>query len=215
MIDQRLTSRSRGLHDLRAIRPWLAALTLLALSACTPNNLFVLLEDDDGQVGVIQIQNDAGAQTLDQAGQATGLDRAGQEPVEPFVLEEDEIQEVFGEALAAQPERTVTFLLYFQFGTAELTAESEALIPEILETLDNRKAPPRIAVIGHTDTAGDASVNAALALDRARTVRNMLLRQAVDAELVELTSHGENNPLVPTADNVSEPRNRRVEVTIR
>lgn len=208
-------SRPHALSGLRATRPWLAVLTLLVLSACTPTNLFVLLEDDDGQVGSIQVQNEAGTQTLNQAGQATGLDRAGQEPVEPFTLEEDEIRDVFGEAIDAQPEPTATFLLYFQFGTAELTAESEALIPEILETLDNRKAPPRIAVIGHTDTAGDASVNATLALNRARSVRDLLLRQSVDAELVELTSHGENNPLVPTADNVSEPRNRRVEVTIR
>lgn len=210
-----LVSRTHALCSLRATRPWLAVFTLLVLSACTPNNLFVLLEDDDGKVGSIQVQNEAGSQTLDQAGQATGLDRADQEPVEPFVLEEDEIREVFGEALDAQPERTVTFLLYFQFGTSELTAESEALIPEILETLDNRTAPPRIAVVGHTDTAGDASINAVLALDRARTVRDLLLRQAVAAELIELTSHGENNPLIPTADNVSEPRNRRVEVTIR
>ena len=210
-----LMSRPNAVCSLRATRPWLAVFTLLVLSACTPNNLFVLLEDEDGKVGSIQVQNDAGSQTLNQAGQATGLDRADQEPVEPFVLEEEEIREVFGEALDAQPERTVTFLLYFQFGTADLTPESEALIPEILETLDNRKAPPRIAVVGHTDTAGDASINATLALNRARAVRDLLLRQAVAAELVELTSHGENNPLIPTADNVSEPRNRRVEVTIR
>ena len=206
---------SQTASGLRATRPWLAIFTLLVLSACTPTNLFVLLPDDDGKVGSIQVQNDAGSQTLDQAGQATGLDRAGQEPVEPFVLEEEEIRDVFGEALDAQPEPPVTFLLYFEFGTADLTAESQALIPEILSTLDNRKAPPRIAVIGHTDTAGDASVNATLALNRARTVRDLLLRQAVDAEMVELTSHGESNPLIPTADNVSEPRNRRVEVTIR
>lgn len=32
---------------------------------------------------------------------------------------------------------------------------------------------------------------------------------------LEITSHGEANPLVPTGDNVSEPRNRRVEVTVR
>ncbi|WP_282605527.1 OmpA family protein [Pelagibius sp. Alg239-R121] len=200
---------------LRAIRPWLAILALMLVSACTPTNLFVLLEDDDGKVGTIQVKNDAGSQTLNQAGQATGLDRAGQEPVDPFVLEEEEIRDVFGEALDAQPEPTVTFLLYFQIGTSELTAESEALLPEILATLDARKAPPRIAVVGHTDTLGDASVNANLSLARARTVRDMLLRQAVDAGLVELTSHGESNPLVPTADEVSEPRNRRVEVTIR
>ncbi len=208
-------ARPSQAFELRAIRPWLAALALLALSACAPNNLFVLLEDDDGKVGAIQVQNEAGAQTLNQAGQATGLDRAGQEPVEPFVLEEDEIREVFGEALDAQPEPPVTFLLYFRTGTSELTAESQALIPDILRTIDERETPPRIAVVGHTDTLGAASVNAALSLDRANVVRDLLLSRDLDPDFVEATSHGENNPLVPTADNVSEPRNRRVEVTIR
>ena len=201
--------------ELRAIRPWLAALSLLVLSACAPSNLFVLLEDDDGQVGAIQVQNEAGSQTLTQAGQATGLDRAGQEPVEPFVLEEDEIRDVFGEALDAQPEPPATFLLYFRTGTSDLTAESQALIPEILATIDARETPPRIAVVGHTDTLGSASVNAALSLDRANVVRDLLLSRDLDPDFVEATSHGENNPLVPTADDVSEPRNRRVEVTIR
>lgn len=214
MTDYSMTSPSVA-FELRAIRPWLAALALLVLSACAPNNLFVLLEDDDGKVGSIQVQNEAGAQTLNQAGQATGLDRAGQEPVDPFVLEEDEIREVFGEVLDAQPEPPVTFLLYFTTGTSELTAESRALIPEILRTIDGRETAPRIAVVGHTDTLGAADVNAALSLERARSVRDLLLRQALNPEFVELTSHGETNPLVPTEDNVSEPRNRRVEVTIR
>ncbi len=214
MTEVSLNSRNTASGS-RAIRPWLAALALLVLASCTPTNLFVLLEDDDGKVGALQVENDAGSQTLNQAGQATGLDRADQEPVDPFVLEEDEIRDVFGEALDAQPEPPVTFLLYFRTGTADLTAESQALIPEILRTLSNRVSPPRVAVIGHTDTLGAASVNAALSLDRARTVRDLLVREAVDAALVEVTSHGETNPVVPTADNVSEPRNRRVEVTIR
>lgn len=214
MTDYSMTRPSTA-FELRAIRPWLAALALLVLSACAPNNLFVLLEDDDGKVGSIQVENEAGTQTLNQAGQATGLDRAGQEPVDPFLLEEDEIREAFGEVLDAQPEPPVTFLLYFRTGTSELTAESQALIPEILRSIDGRETPPRIAVVGHTDTLGAANVNAALSLERARSVRDLLLRQALNPEFVELTSHGENNPLVPTADNVSEPRNRRVEVTIR
>jgi outer membrane protein OmpA-like peptidoglycan-associated protein len=30
-----------------------------------------------------------------------------------------------------------------------------------------------------------------------------------------VTSHGEATLLVPTADNVNEPRNRRVDITVR
>jgi outer membrane protein OmpA-like peptidoglycan-associated protein len=206
---------SRKGFTLCATRPWLATLVLLVLTACTPNNLFVLLEDDNGKVGSIQVRNDAGTQTLNQAGQATGLDRPGQELVEPFVLDADKIREVFGEVLDAQPEPPVTYLLYFKTGGTELTKESRALLPEIKQTINSRKAPLRIAVIGHTDTIGPANVNDTLALERAKEVRDLLLRQAIPADTVELTSHGQNNPLIPTADEVSEPLNRRVEVTIR
>ena len=35
------------------------------------------------------------------------------------------------------------------------------------------------------------------------------------AALITAASHGESDPAVPTADDVDEPRNRRVEVTVR
>jgi len=43
----------------------------------------------------------------------------------------------------------------------------------------------------------------------------MLIEVGLDASLIETTSHGEADLLVPTADNVAEPRNRRVEITVR
>ena len=46
-------------------------------------------------------------------------------------------------------------------------------------------------------------------------IQNLLEEQGIDPTFILTTSHGEGNPLVPTADNVLEPRNRRVEVIIR
>jgi outer membrane protein OmpA-like peptidoglycan-associated protein len=43
----------------------------------------------------------------------------------------------------------------------------------------------------------------------------VLLQEGIAPALLEVTSHGEANPLVPTADEVPEPRNRRVEVMVR
>jgi outer membrane protein OmpA-like peptidoglycan-associated protein len=43
----------------------------------------------------------------------------------------------------------------------------------------------------------------------------MLREHGVDPSILDITSHGEGNPLVPTGDQVSEPRNRRVEITVR
>ena len=72
-----------------------------------------------------------------------------------------------------------------------------------------------LSVVGHTDRVGAADANARLSLQRAQSTLDRLTEAGLKHKRVEVDSHGENNPLVPTADNVAEPRNRRVEVTIR
>jgi peptidoglycan-associated lipoprotein len=72
-----------------------------------------------------------------------------------------------------------------------------------------------ISVIGHTDTQGSADVNAALARERAETIAAELRKLGLQDAVIQVESHGERNLLVPTADEVAEPRNRRVEITLR
>ena len=54
-----------------------------------------------------------------------------------------------------------------------------------------------------------------LDIPRARAVRTLLLKVGLDAKLIEIESHGERDLLRKTPDNTAEPRNRRVEITIR
>jgi outer membrane protein OmpA-like peptidoglycan-associated protein len=54
-----------------------------------------------------------------------------------------------------------------------------------------------------------------LALERAQEVAQWLISEGVDANIIEISSHGEENPVVPTKDEVAEPKNRRVEVNVR
>ncbi len=68
---------------------------------------------------------------------------------------------------------------------------------------------------GHTDTTGNAQNNVELAMRRANVVRSMLVQTGLSTLMIDVRSHGEAELLVPTADNVSEPRNRRVEITVR
>ena len=72
-----------------------------------------------------------------------------------------------------------------------------------------------VTVIGHTDTTGDTASNAALGLRRATLIRDLLIQAGLDGTVVDVRSHGESDPVVPTPDNTAEARNRRVEVTIR
>jgi outer membrane protein OmpA-like peptidoglycan-associated protein len=74
---------------------------------------------------------------------------------------------------------------------------------------------PEVTVIGHTDTTGSTASNYQLGLERAQSVRGLLLKAGLDASLVEAESHGEADLLRSTPDNTDEPRNRRVEITIR
>jgi outer membrane protein OmpA-like peptidoglycan-associated protein len=70
-------------------------------------------------------------------------------------------------------------------------------------------------VTGHTDRVGTVESNDALSLRRARLIRDRLLSVGVAAERVEAVGRGEREPLVPTADEVPEPKNRRVEIRVR
>ena len=44
---------------------------------------------------------------------------------------------------------------------------------------------------------------------------SILQGKGIDPSVLDITSHGKDNPLVPTGDQVPEPRNRRVEITVR
>jgi len=79
-----------------------------------------------------------------------------------------------------------------------------------------RKRPaPDVIVVGHTDRVGYLQDNDRLALKRAEKMRAELLRQGLPADSVLAAGRGEREPLVPTADEVAEPRNRRVEMLVR
>ena len=138
----------------------------------------------------------------------------GAAPTSPTVMSDADVQAVFGAALAVQAPAALRFLLYFELGGDTLTDESRAQLPDVMGAVRRRVAPD-VSVIGHTDTTGTADSNAALGLQRATLIRDQLLKAGLDAELIEVVSHGESDPLVPTADSIAEAKNRRVEVIVR
>jgi outer membrane protein OmpA-like peptidoglycan-associated protein len=129
-------------------------------------------------------------------------------------LSDDEVTRLFGAALAALPPAPKHFTLQFKFESDTLTDASAALVPEILAAV-KVLAVPEVMIVGHTDTMGDRKSNVALGLKRAMAMRAILVRAGLLPSLVDVTSHGESDLLVKTRDNTPEPRNRRVEITVR
>jgi outer membrane protein OmpA-like peptidoglycan-associated protein len=87
-------------------------------------------------------------------------------------------------------------------------------LPDVVQSIRERRAGD-VGVVGHTDTVGTRPYNYRLGLRRATRVADLLVAAGVDRSLLDLDSHGEDDLLVPTRDDVDEPRNRRVEITVR
>lgn len=177
----------------------------------------VLLPDPDGKVGTIIVTTNGGSHVIDQAGYAIEIEEMSKKPVAPRPLNENEINELFGSALSAQPDpsnRFLLFILYFEHDTTKFTLESKSMIPEFLKTIKNRK-PNEVYVVGHTDLVGTESYNIELSSRRARYVRDLLASNGIKPNTFFLSYYGKSRPLVPTNNDVPEPRNRRVEVIVR
>ena len=104
---------------------------LLLLGGCAGQTTVALLPEDDGRVGKVAVVAGGVTQLLDAPLQATAFDTKDGTPAAPVVLTEAKVQETWGAALAALPPVPLHYILYFESGTAVLTAESVALLPQI------------------------------------------------------------------------------------
>ena len=170
----------------------------------------VLLDNADGSAGAITFTDANGTVAVNRSKNAVNLDGA----TAPYTVDDNTLQKDFGAIIAARPQAPASFLLYFESGGTQLTAESQALIAKIVADAAKRPAAD-ISVIGHTDTEGDANANEKLGLQRAQAVSGLIAGAGLKAVETTVTSHGERDLLVKTPDNTAEPENRRVEVTVR
>jgi outer membrane protein OmpA-like peptidoglycan-associated protein len=203
-----------GLRMKEVVTLILSLLALFSLASCANKNVVVLLPGPEGKASHILVSNKGGNQLLTMPNQATSIPSQNVSPSAPFQMTDENIRANYGEALSALPPSPIHFILYFKSDSTELTEESRKLLDEILSTTLSRKSTD-VSVVGHTDRFGTREYNYKLGLERAGRVKKILVSQGIDPDFVEVTSHGEDNPLVKTDDEVAEPRNRRVEVVVR
>lgn len=185
---------------------------LLALLAGCASERVVLLPSADGRASAVVLRDEGGERRLDQP-YAGSVRRLGTSSA--YVSSPEQVQEIFGRALAAQPPRPKSFVVYFEEGSTDtLTAASLAEFETVKKEIASRSAA-ELTVIGHTDRVGSVDLNDQLSLSRAATVRDLLIAAGLAGDKIETAGRGEREPLVPTADEVAEPQNRRVEISVR
>jgi len=190
----------------------IGALVVLAVvlgRQTTPDDLIAVLPSADGHTGSVVVERDGERTLLDKTYAAS---RSG-EPGAGW-LTDQEVRESFATALAAVPVRPAFFLLYFETATDQLTEESKGQLSQMFAEITRRPSPD-ILVIGHTDRVGNDEENDRLSRMRAERVKGDLVAQGIPANRILASGRGEREPIVPTADGVDEPRNRRVEINVR
>jgi outer membrane protein OmpA-like peptidoglycan-associated protein len=102
-------------------------------------------------------------------------------------------------------------LVFFDPGSAQLNRSA-------IENLDRYEPAmwfqgvDQVDITGHTDRTGSAADNLRLSLRRAEAVRDALIARGASETLFVVHGAGETDLMVPTADGVAAPQNRRVEI---
>lgn len=185
---------------------------LPTLGSPTPRERITLLPSPDGSVGKVVVSAGASQVTLDTPF-ATAEVRGDSLTKREVEQAADSLARI-EVAVAALPERPRRYLVFYLLDQLVLTADSSHNLEVIKRHLASFPAP-EVIVTGHADRLGTMAYNDDLSLRRAQQIRDILLGAGVPAEKIEVVARGEREPLVPTPDNVSEPRNRRVEIKVR
>ncbi len=111
----------------------------------------------------------------------------------------------------AKPEDK-SWVIYFGFDSADLSAEDAEKIKEIVTYAKENDA--KVSLTGHTDRVGSDDYNNLLSVERASAVAKAMGDQGIATGEVQMISLGEKDPAVATVDEVKEPLNRRVVVKV-
>lgn len=192
-------------------KPILAIIALTLLAGCVSERV-VLLPSPEGKPSAVVVRDRSGGEQVLNQPYAATIRRLGM--TRPYQDDPEAVNSRYAQTLQARPQVPVSFVLYFESASDRLTQESTAKFSQIRDELAARAAP-EIMIIGHTDRLGPAAANDALSLQRALAVRQLLADAGLPTEKLEVAGRGEREPLVATADEVEEARNRRVEINIR
>ena len=192
--------------------PVFAIAAALLLNACAPITRVILLPQADGSASSVVVKTTSEEQVLKVPYQSVSATEG-----KPLILKfnsEAEVQKAFPSLYAAKPPAPSKYILNFMPGGTELTPESKAALPKILEDTKQRKGAD-LVVTGHTDTTGALLANDELSLKRAEVVTKLLVDSGAPAARIESVGRGKRELLIKTEDNVDEPQNRRVEILVR
>jgi outer membrane protein OmpA-like peptidoglycan-associated protein len=191
---------------------------VLVSGCASKRNLVVVLPEGDGHVGAVVVHAGESTALLNSAYAAAAPNARSARRLRAGAMGERKVRNIFQDAMAAMPEPPISRYLFFESDSLTLTPDSAVTLQALLQTIKTRRAV-EIVLTGHTDTKGAGGYNDALSLQRAESIKQSLLpilaEYGVTADSISTAGRGERDLLVNTPDETDEPRNRRVEITLR
>jgi filamentous hemagglutinin family protein len=177
------------------------------LSGCSGEDFVAVVPEENGHVGAVVVESEGNKTLLHAA-------YAGCANSKPVMTNAQEVQNLFGGALAARPTPPAYYDLYYNSGSVTLVPNALAAFDKVFADIMRRKAA-EVVVAGYTDTIGNPRLNDRLSLERAQAVSKLLVARGLAPGSVTAIGRGERDPQVPTKEQVAEQKNRRVEITVR
>jgi iron complex outermembrane receptor protein len=104
-----------------------------------------------------------------------------------------------------------SYLVFFDFNQSDLTPQAVSIVDQAAANAGPAHVT-QLTVTGHTDTVGSDAYNMRLSRRRAESVAAQLEKDGIASSEIEIVAKGKHDLLVPTADGVKEPQNRRVQI---
>lgn len=186
--------------------------SVAALLSDKPGTEVVLL-DNNGAKNAIVVTTEGGSVTIDTPYEGTQLTTSADAPAAPEAVSKEALVAAHGDTFAIAP-KPLSFTLYFKIDSPELTVDSRRRVTELLDAIESR-APASVDISGHADTTGTPEYNIALSEKRAAALKTIIESHHLLVSRYRTFGYGESMPVVPTADETAEPKNRRADITIR
>ena len=120
---------------------------------------------------------------------------------------------VFAQPAAAQQACVAgPYMVFFNADSDVLTPQAKAILDNVAEAYA-ACGQTQVVISGHTDRKGSDQYNVGLSQRIASNVRSYLVLRGIPDGVMTTQAFGESRPLVDTKDGVSEPQNRRAEIS--
>ena len=103
--------------------------------------------------------------------------------------------------------------VYFDQSSYVLRPESYPQLDKLAKTLTTTPGLV-IEIAGHTDNVGDRQLNQALSENRAKIIRNYLIRSGIVESRLRPNGYGHKRPAAPNDSEENKRKNRRVEFVV-